>query len=133
AMYFAEVDRTLWEKFLNQEKVPVLLAGVEYLIPIYKQTARYRNLWAEPITGNHDYENIPALYAIARATMEPYFRERVRKAISDYQNHSATPLTSSIPEEVIPAAHYSKIAQLFVQRGEHVWGTFDEANNVLNI
>lgn len=63
--------------------------------------------------------------------MEPYFHERVSKALNTYGNQSATELTSSIPDEVIPAAHYGRISQLFVADGEHIWGKFDEINNVL--
>src|SRR5690606_2744709 len=31
AMYFDEVDETLWKEVLNRENVPLVLAGVEYL------------------------------------------------------------------------------------------------------
>lgn len=133
AMYFDEVDETLWKAALNQENVPLLLAGVEYLIPIYKQVAKYKPIWDEAITGSHEYEDTQTLYQQARAKMEPYFQERVAKALNTYGNQSATELTSSIPDDVIPAAHYGRIAQLFAQEGEHIWGRFDEMNNQLAI
>ena len=44
-------------------------------------------------------------------------------------NQSATSLTSSIKVDIIPAAYYGKIAQLFVAKGEHIWGSFDEMEN----
>jgi hypothetical protein len=53
--------------------------------------------------------------------------------LNAYGNQSATELTSSIPDDVIPAAHYGRISQLFACEGEHIWGTFDEMNNVLEI
>lgn len=133
AMYFDEVDETLWKAALNQENVPLLLAGVEYLIPIYKQVAKYKPIWDEAITGSHEYEDTQTLYQQARAKMEPYFHERVAKALNTYGNQSATELTSSIPDDIIPAAHYGRIAQLFAQEGEHIWGRFDEMNNQLTI
>ena len=133
AMYFDEVDETLFKEVLNKENVPLLLAGVEYLIPIYKQVAKYKPIWDEAITGSHEHEDLQALYAQARVKMEPYFEERVSKALNVYGNQSATDLTSTAPEVVIPAAHYGRIAQLFVCRGEHIWGSFDEMNNELKI
>jgi hypothetical protein len=133
AMYFDEVDETLWKEVLNKENVPLLLAGVEYLIPIYKQVAKYKPISEEAITGSHEHEDITALYQQARSRMEPYFQERVSKALNSYANQSATELTSSVPEDVIPAAHYGRIWQLFVARDEHIWGTFDEMNNALTI
>ena len=133
AMYFDEVDETLWKEVLNKENVPLLLAGVEYLIPIYKQVAKYKPIWDDAITGSHEHEDTPSLYQQAREKMEPYFQERVTKALTAFANHSATELTSSIPDDVIPAAHYGRISQLFVAKGEHLWGRFDEMNNQLTI
>ena len=133
AMYFDEIDETLWKEILNKENVPLLLAGVEYLIPIYKQVAKYKPIWDEAITGSHEHEDMNALYQQARTKMEPYFNQRVSRAFNAYKNQSATELTSSIPDDIIAAGHYGRISQLFVSKGEHIWGSFDEMNNALTI
>jgi hypothetical protein len=133
AMYFDEVDETLWKEVLNKENVPLLLAGVEYLIPIYKQVAKYKPIWDDAITGSHEHEDTQSLYQQAREKMAPYFRERVTKALNSFANQSATELTSSVLDDVIPAAHYGRVSQLFAVKGEHLWGRFDEMNNVLTI
>jgi hypothetical protein len=65
--------------------------------------------------------------------MEPWFRGRTLKALTSYGNQSATALTSSIPSDVIPAAHYGRIWHLFVRPNEHIWGKFDEQANELTI
>lgn len=131
AMYFDEVDETLWKEVLNRENVPLVLAGVEYLIPIYKQVAQYKPIWDEAITGSYEHEDTTALYEVARAKMEPYFEERAARALNLFANQSATELTSSIPDDVIPAAHYGRVSHLFALQGEHIWGSFDEMNNRL--
>lgn len=133
AMYFDEVDETVWKAVLNKENVPLLLAGVEYLIPIYKSVAKYKPIWDVAITGNQQYTDLTTLHQQAVKIMEPYFAERHKKALELYGNQSATELTSSIPEDVIPAAHYKRVWHLFVQEGAHIWGTFDEMNNKLTI
>jgi hypothetical protein len=133
AMYFDEVDETVWKEVLHGENVPLLLVGVEYLIPIYKQVAKYKPIWDEAITGSHEYEDTNALYQQARGKLAPYFDQRVTKALNAYGNQSATGLTSSIIEDVIPAAHYGRVSQLFALKDEHIWGTFDEVNNKLTV
>jgi hypothetical protein len=133
AMYFDEVDETIWKEVMHNENVPLLLVGVEYLIPIYKQVAKYKPIWEDAITGSYEHENITALYQLARAKMEPYFEERITKALNAYGNQSATQLTSSALEDVISAAHYGRVSQLFAVRNEHIWGTFDEMNNQLTV
>jgi hypothetical protein len=133
AMYLDEVDETLWKEVLSTQKAPLLLAGVEYLLPIYKSVAQYQYLWPQAMIGNHEHEDIHALYQQARKIMEPYFQERYKKMLESYGNRSATDTTSSVLEDVIPAAFYGRIAQLFAQRGEHIWGRFDEMENELTI
>ncbi len=133
AMYFDEVDETLWKTLLNNENAPLLLAGVEYMIPIYKSVAKYKYIHPEALTGSYEHLDANSLYTEALEKMRPYFRERHRKAIGMYGNQSATALTSSVPADVIPAAYYSRVWHLFVRQGEHLWGKFDELNNKLDI
>src|SRR5690606_19297089 len=69
AMYFDEVDETLCGSVLNRETAPLLLAGVEYLIPIYRSVAKYKPLWDDPIIGSVEHEDMKALYRMAREKM----------------------------------------------------------------
>lgn len=133
AMYLEEVDETLWKEFLNKENVPLLLAGVEYLLPLFRKVSHYNNIWETSLTGSLEHADEAQLYRQAREMMEPYFRERLNKAKEAYGNQSATTLTSTVAEEIIPAAFYSRISQLFVQNGAEIWGTFDEKLNHLFI
>jgi len=133
AIYLAEVDNTLWTEVLSRENVPLLLAGVEYLIHIYKKLTKYKNVWEQALTGSHENENEHALYSQARSLLEPYFQERVNKAREKYGNQSATERTTSVVDDIIPAAYYKQIDCLFVQKNEKLWGHFDEVNNVLSI
>jgi hypothetical protein len=133
SMYLEEVDETLWKEILHDEHVPLVLAGVEYLIPLFKKVSHYKHVWESYLTGNYEYTDEQKLYLEAREIIKPYFQERMNKAKEAYGNQSATARTSSIIEDIIPAAYYGRVAQLFVQKDEQIWGTFDEKNNVLTI
>jgi hypothetical protein len=133
AMYLEEVDETLWEEVLNRENVPLLLAGVEYLLPIYKSVSGYRFIWDDVLKGSHEHDDPNTLFAAARKVMEPYFQKRTKKALTQYEKQSATALTSASPSDIIPAAHYGRIWHLFVLRESHLWGTFNERENILDL
>jgi hypothetical protein len=133
ANYFEAVDDILWEKVLNKENAPLVLAGVEYEIPIYKSVCDYHNVWETSLTGNREYQDTASLYKDARGIMQPYFDQKKIKALEMYGNKSATVLTSSIVDDVIPATYYGRVSHLFVARGEHVWGTFNEMENKLTV
>lgn len=131
AVYFEAVDDVLFKEVFNKENVPLVLAGVEYLIPIYKSCCDYHNVWEQPLTGNHDRTETGALYQEVRKIIEPYFQQRLTKALDAYGNKSASALTSSIAADVIPATYYGRVSHLFVCKGEHIWGTFDDMANEL--
>lgn len=133
AVYLEAVDDKLWEALLNKEHAPLLLAGVEYLIPIYRSVCDYKYVWDDALTGSHEHEDIATLYPKARAIMQPYFEQRLNNAIERYGNQSATPQTSTNLAEIIPAAHYGRVSHLFIVKGEQVWGTFDEQTNELTM
>lgn len=126
ALYLEEVDDTLWKTHLNRSHAPLLLAGVDFLIPIYRSVSDYNHLWPEALTGNHQYENADTLYEQAMHVMQPYFDQPLKNALEEYGNKSATALTSTNNQEIIPAAFYGRILHLFVQKDAHIWGTFNE-------
>ncbi len=132
SLYLKEVDNTLWKSVLHNETAPLLLAGIEYMIPLYREVSHYKFIWPDAIAhGGLEREPDSALYDMAMKKMEPYFRQRLNDAMREYFNQSAKPLTSTLPSVIIPAAYYGRVKYLFVAKDEHIWGRFDEQNNLL--
>jgi hypothetical protein len=132
-VYCLEVDRTLFTEVLHDKTSPLILAGVEYLLPIYRNASRYNFIYDEAITGNWQYESTNALFLKAREKLAPYFAQQAKNALQNYYNGIATSVTSSMPEKVIPASFYAQVSDLFVCKGMHIWGKFNEAENQLEI
>ena len=130
--YLKEVNQTLWTELLSQESAPLILAGTEQITGLYRQVSKY-NIVEQSLTGNFDHEDKNSIYQKVREIAEPFFKENTRKALKTYYDNSTTELTSSIPEDVIPASFYSQISDLFIVKDAHIWGTFDEASNELVI
>jgi hypothetical protein len=133
AMFLEEVDDTLWKTHLHYSTAPLLLAGLDHYIPIYRSVSNYKNIWPEALTGNHRMEDANSLHAQAMDIMRPYFDQKLQKALDEYGNKSATDLTSVNSYKIIPAAFYGKVSKLFVQKDVQIWGTFDEQNNELKV
>ena len=133
SIYFQEVDRTLFAEILHDKNLPLLLCGVEYLIPIYKSLSKYNFISEQFVGGNQENESLNGLFEKARTALTPYFKERTRKALERYYNSIATALTSSMPEKIVPASYYAQIATLFICKDAHVWGKFNEADNQIEI
>ncbi|MFL5745919.1 MAG: hypothetical protein ACJ751_14700 [Niastella sp.] len=133
AMYLQEVDDTIWQTHLHAENAPLLLAGQEFLIPIYRSVSKYNNIWPEALTGNHHHQSDNELYEEAMKVMKPFFDQPLKYALEDYGNKLATALTSSMIETIIPATYYGKVSHLFVKKGLQVCGTFNELENKLTL
>jgi len=72
--YFRQVDKGLRD-FLKEERVPLILAGVEYLLPIYKEANTYPHLVGEGIPGNPKGMNVDQLYKAAWQIVNAHLRE----------------------------------------------------------
>jgi hypothetical protein len=133
ANYLEEVDRTIWKEVLSDKHIPLMLAAVDYLQPIYRKISRYQFIAEETLTGNFEHEKPANIYKQAKEKMEPYFEKRQQQALERYYNGSASALTSSITDDVIPAIYYGQVDCLFVEKGAHLWGTFDAIENKVAI
>lgn len=129
ANYLEEVDRTLWKEVLSDKHIPLMMAAVDYLQPIFRKISRYQHIADEALTGNFEHEKPVNIYKQAKEKMQPYFEKRQQVALERYYNTSASALTSSIPDDVIPATYYGQVDCLFVEKGAHLWGTFDLNEN----
>jgi hypothetical protein len=133
SQYLKEVDQTLWVELLANEKAPLILAGTEGIIGQFRTISKYKNVVESMLSGNFDHEDKNSLFQKVKGIAAPIFEENTKKALKTYYDNSTGELTSSIPEDVIPASFYSQVSDLFVVRDAHIWGTFDQASNDLQI
>jgi hypothetical protein len=133
AIFFEAIDDIVWKQVLRNENVPMVLAGVEYVLPIYRSVSDYTFIWDEYLTGNREQQDSAALYVDAMKIMKPYFDGKMNRALEDYGNLSGTDKTSSVVADIIPAAYYARISHLFVLKGEFIWGLFNEESNTLEL
>ena len=126
--YFRQIDKGLHD-FMRDEKIPLVLAGVDYLFPIYKEVNTYNHLMNEGITGNPKGMSMEHLHKQAWSVVDPYFQKDENDAIAQYRQSSGTGLTSKDIREIIPAAYNGKVGLLFILKGYQQWGLFDPGSN----
>jgi len=130
--YFQQIDRGLHE-LLKDESVPLVLAGVEYLFPIYQQANTYPYLLQQGVPGNPDKLSSNVLHEEVWAVIEPYFQEVQEKAAAQYRDNVGTARTSNDIREIMPAAYYGQIGSLFVAIDHELWGHFDPNSNTIHV
>ena len=129
---FHRVDEGVTE-FLDGLDAPLVLAGVDYLHPIYHEANSYPHLVDEGIVGNPEEMSPEELHQQAWAVVQPLFLETQEEAAAKIRQFIGTgnELASDDLEEIVPAAVYGRVHTLFVARDLQRWGVFNrEANEI---
>jgi hypothetical protein len=128
--YFRLVSDGLTE-FLQGDRAPLVLVGVEYLLPIYKEANTYPYLIDTVITGNPDLLRADELHKSAWDIIEPHFQAAQEEAIAHYQQLAgqASERVTDALEKIIPAAYQGRIETLLFAVGVQQWGVINPDTN----
>jgi len=130
--YFYVIDSVL-QDYLKNQQAPLVLVGVDYLLPLYHEANTYPHLLDEGIGESPKILHPEELHAAAWPIVEPYYAQAQQAAVDYYQELSATEKATSAFNDIIPAAYYGRVEQLFVAVGEQKWGTFDPETSELHL
>ncbi len=122
-------------KFLQGDRVPLVLAGVEYLLQIYQEVNTYPHLIDTVIAGNPDLLRADELHHSAWAIIGPVFQAAKEEAIAHYQQlvGQASERAANTLEKIVPAAYHGRVETLFVAVGVQHWGVFKPATNKIEL
>ena len=132
--YFHQVAGGLRD-LLRDGEAPLVLAGVDYLLPIYKEANSYPHLVDEGIEGSPEEMSAAELHGQAWAIVHPLFLSAQQEAAAQYRQLAGTGSgqASRNLEEVVPAAYHGRVETLFVAVGLQQWGAFDPATNAVHL
>lgn len=128
--YFQKVDRAL-AAVLAGENVPLVLAGVDYLIPIFREASGYRRVMPTAVSGNPDTLRAEVLHQKAMDIVRPELEQELREAEARYQELAGKGTTAAGVREVVPAAANGRVETLFVSLAEQGPGIFDRGSNTV--
>ena len=115
-------------KPLASETAPMVLAGVEYLRPIFKEVTDYDHVLDLGVDGNPEGLRPDEIHVKAWDIVQPHFRERIRIAKDRYNAGAARGTGSDDLADVLAAAHEGRVGTLFALRPAEAWGIFDLAS-----
>ena len=130
--YFRFLDRELRNLLLDNSS-PLVLACLDYLVPLYQETNKYPLLMEERIVGNPDNISAEELHSKAWEIVQPFILKKQNEAMERYYEQKGTGKTSNNVQEILPAAFHGRIDTLFVAVGVQRWGRFDPNNNAIHL
>ncbi len=122
--YLSLVDDGL-NKIFRQQQAPLILAGVDYLLSIYRRVSEYTNIMQEGIKGSPEHLRPEELQEKAWPIVEAYFLLEMEKVVEKYQQLADTDKATDDIEQIVAAALYGRVDNLLLSVGAQVWGIFN--------
>ncbi|HKN87615.1 MAG TPA: hypothetical protein VJV04_12200 [Nitrospiraceae bacterium] len=122
--YFHRVNDGL-EPILKNQQAPLVLACVEYLAPLYRETNPYPHVLNAIVSGNPDGLKNEELHQKAWSIVEPTFQKARARAAAQYHEGIAKGRAAHSLAEILTAAYQGRVASLFVPLGVQRWGRFN--------
>lgn len=133
--FFQRIDSGL-KSVLGDDTAPMLLSGVSYYLPIYRQINSYPGLIEHDIlAGNWEHLTVSELHKRAWERITRTFDEAQDAAIDKFNHlfNNGGNLASADLGEIVPASVYHRVDTLFVPIGSHQWGTYDPESNAVEL
>ncbi|MCE7058029.1 hypothetical protein LZF95_25320 [Algoriphagus sp. AGSA1] len=130
--YFHRMTNML-EPILNKNPMPLYLAGVDYLIPLYREANKYNHLMEGYISGSFTVKDMDLLHQESWELASPNFAEEKASLLESFESKKVEDLALEETEEILKAAFTGAIDTLFVSKNhDHLWGTYDKEAHSIN-
>lgn len=132
ARYFRLIDGALHRE-LRDQHAPLILAGVQYLLPIYREVSSYAHIVDSELPGNPDHLHERELHRRAWPLVETHVEKTRQEAIAKYGKLAGTGKTANDVRHIVPAAYQGQVETLFVDRSSHEWGLYDPTTSQVQL
>lgn len=132
--YFQQVDHGV-RAVLGAEQAPLVLAGVAYLLPIYRAATAYTHVLDQELAGSVDDLAPDELRTRAWPLVAPEWARAREAALARFHRLRNTQpgLASAYVRTIVPAAFIGRIEALFIAAGAQRWGRFEPASGELTL
>lgn len=122
--FLHRVDRGI-QSHVSPRDAPLIVAAVDYLLPMYRDVSALAGLLDEGIPGNPESLSATALRSRAWPIVARRLEARRARAIGRYHELAGTDRTSADLGVILRAARDGRVDELFVVEDAEIWGTFD--------
>jgi hypothetical protein len=128
--FFQSINQGL-NDLLEDKNLPMILAGVEHILPIFREACTYDNILEDSVSGNPGKENLKDIHERAFQIATPIFEESQKKAVEKFEqlNGQESALATSDLTAAVKAAKFGQVETMFVPLDEQRWGRYDARNN----
>lgn len=124
--YFHRMTNML-EPILNSNPLPLFIAGVEYLGPLFRKASKYNHLMEGQVIGAFTENDMEELHQKSWDIAEPYFLQERIKRNENFSNKEAFNLAiGNDRKKLLKAAMTGGVETLMINKEhDHIWGKYD--------
>ncbi len=132
--YFHRMTNML-EPILNKNPLPLYLAGVDYLIPLYREANKYNHLMEGYIPGSFTVKDIDVLHQESWLLAAPFFVRDETDLLESFEAKKAEGLAlENETEEILKAAFTGGVDTLIISKNhKHLWGKYNEDTHSIEL
>ncbi len=127
AHFFRQIDRGVNET-LRGKSAPLILAGVDYEVALYRTVNTHPNVAEEGVRGAPNGLKAGGMHARALQAMSRADEKRIDSLLAEY-NHKAGGGASNRLKDIVMAAHDGRVLTLLVSDSLELTGTFNETTH----
>ena len=126
SQYFPALNKGVHD-LLRDKDLPLVIAGVDYLLPLYRQANTYPGLLPVEIKGDLDALRAEALHQKAWPLIDPLVRTRRAEALEELQGTIGTKKASTSLPGIVAASYQGNVSTLFLSSRKYEWGNLDRS------
>jgi hypothetical protein len=130
--YLRVIDNSI-RPLLGAQAWPLILAGVEYELAMFRELSEYDHVADEQLHGALDYVVDRALFKQAMPLARASAVTKRRRAIAKYKRLTDTIQATDEIDEIVPAAYEGRIECLLVDVRCELCGRYDPATHLLDL
>lgn len=130
--FFRKIDQGVVSTIPSQAAT-LVLAGVEYLLPLYRQVNTYPALSHDAVTGNPDLLSSQELHAAGWKLIQRRWEHEKDRARDKYTELAGSNQASNNVRDVVAAAQQGRVLFLFLAQGEEQWGSVEPGSGAVHL
>lgn len=125
--FFLGVNKAIVER-LRDSKTPMVLAGVDYEVAIYRKVNTYPHLCGAAVSGAANGLRGPELHTKSLECLEECRKVRLEQILAQHDKQGGGVADAKVTE-IVKAAYEGRVSHLLISDDAKVFGSFDEATH----